>query len=67
MADGGVPEQFDHLIEVSRLISLQDMSAIPQSREASLTAMYRDIALIRPPYWGTPTLLVRASRSVVDD
>ena len=28
------------------------MSAIPQSRQAILTALYRDPALLRPPYRG---------------
>ena len=37
------------------------MSAIPQSRQASLTALYRDTALLRPPYWGT-TVCVAGTR-----
>ena len=30
------------------------MSAIPQSRQAILTALYRDTAFVRQPYRGTP-------------
>ena len=36
--------------------SCQVMSAIPQERQAILTALYRDTALIRQPYWGNPTV-----------
>ena len=42
-----VPEQYDHLIEGSRLIlnsTVQVVSALPQSRHAILTALYRDTA-----------------------
>ena len=44
-------------------------SAIPQSRQAILTALYRDIALFRPPYCGTPTvpLLYEASSEGVSN
>lgn len=34
------------------------MSAVLQSRQAISTALYRDIALLRPPYLGTPLLAV---------
>ena len=34
--------------------SLSYMSAIPQSRQAILTALYRYIVLLRPPYIGIP-------------
>ena len=30
------------------------MSAIPQLRQANLTALYQDTALLRPSYGGTP-------------
>ena len=36
--------------------SFQVMSASPQSRQAILTAFYRDSAFLRPPYGGTPTV-----------
>ena len=29
------------------------MSALPQSRQAVLTALYRDPAFVSQPYWGT--------------
>ena len=36
--------------------SLQVMSAIPQSCQTTLTALYGDTALLRSPCWGAPTL-----------
>ena len=39
------------------------MSAIPQPRQATVIALYRHTALIRPPYWGHPyCTLSRAKR-----
>ena len=37
--------------------SHQVRSAIPQPRQEILSALYRDTAILRPPYWGTPAAL----------
>ena len=41
------------------------MSAIPQLRQAIMTAivtaLYRDVVLLRPPYWGTAAGLLPAA------
>ena len=48
---GGVPEQCDRVVGESRLIHRQVMGAIARSGQLILTALYRDTALYRPPYW----------------
>ena len=54
------PVESDHLIGGSRRMLFPVMSAIPQSRQAILTALYRDTALLRPPGWGASTLCMQA-------
>ena len=57
-------EQCDRLIEGSRLIMFipgYERKNTPQSRQAILTALYRNTALLRPPYSGTPTAVLRVS------
>ena len=49
-------QQYDRLVGGSRLVHPRlCMSAIPQSsrRQAILTALYGNAALLRPPYWDT--------------
>ena len=54
---GGAPEQCDRLVGRIRLISFQVMSEIPQSLQAILTALYRDIQPYTGGLIGGPLLL----------
>ena len=47
-------EQHDRRTGGSRFISIRVMGAILQSRQAILTALYRDTALLRPHYIEIP-------------